>query len=330
VGYVKAAIQKKNPQSPLNLPVISVGGIMYIDRYEPDLNFIEQLKFREEAKLNETFKKVFLPKYNLSQHILSEAKTRYNPNINEENHCVWECYGLTGSGKSNAMQAAIIAIHPSFKVSNIYFHNQQILDAMPDMERPDFIIRDENIEYAQYGSGSTRIRTQLEAITQTLRKRSISFVFIGTEPCGLTTTQYIFRAIDKDRKRRITRFAVIDPQSQNYLGAIYIKVMDEKDAFWITYNQRKEDFMQQIINMDFSQGKPKYQTLIDALIQELNIHIYTTKKERKVYISQRFSNLTSKEIEDLSTMLEIQLRQKSEEQNGEDTELNGAASNGKG
>jgi hypothetical protein len=296
-----------------------------VNKYNPDLSPIQILKMREELRANESFKKIF--KLDITEPILDEARKRYNPLHNEENHCVYECYGLTGEGKSISMISLARTIHPSLTVNNIFFHNQQVLDALPDMKRPDFIIRDENIDFAQFGSGSGRIKMQLEAITQTLRKRSISFIFVGTAPIGLSTTQYIFRAIDKDRKQRLTRFAVIDPQTQNYLGAIYINVMKETDPLWLLYNQRKEEFMQNIINMDFTHGKPQYQVIIDALLKELNIHIYQKKKERKLYISQRYSNLTKAEIEEISTMLEIQLREKNEKEQDETEDDDGNQDN---
>jgi hypothetical protein len=283
--------------------------------YEPDLTDIDKLKLMEELNSDDSFINIF--KKNITKDIIKEAKDRYNPHINEENHVVWERYGLTGSGKSIGMMSLTEEIHPTLKVDNIFFHNQQILEALPKLKRPDFIIRDENVDFAQYGSGSNRIKMQLEAITQTLRKRCISFIFISTQPANFSTTQYIFRAIDKDRKRRITRFGVKDPITNKYLGAVYVKVMPEENPFWKLYTQHKEEFMQKIIEMDFTQGKPQYQKLIDILMQELNIHIYKSKKERKSYISQRFTNLTRAELEEISTMYEIQLREKQLTDNAE-------------
>jgi hypothetical protein len=103
-----------------------------------------------------------------------------------------------------------------------------------------------------------------------------------------------------------------------------LKVMEETDPFWITYNTKKDEFMDTIINMDFSKGKPRYQKIIEDLLSELNIHIYKTKKERKVYIRQRYSNLTNTEVEEISTLLEITLRNDDAEElrpNGEESDV---------
>lgn len=280
--------------------------------YTPDLTEIERRKLRLEMEADENFKRIFKGsnkrKWDITEEVIQEARTRYNPAINEENHCVWEVYGLTGTGKSNALISLVRKIHPTLKVESIYFHDEQILTALPSLQRPDWVIRDENIGGANYGSGSNRIRTQLSAVTQTLRKRCIGFTFIGTEPAQLDTTQYIFRSIDKDRRLRMTRFAVKDPQSGFYLGFVYLKVMDENDPFWIEYNKRKEKFMQSIIMQDYTAGKPQYQTYIDVILKEMDITKYRKKAERKLFIQQKFTNLTKGEVGELSTMLEMQLR----------------------
>jgi hypothetical protein len=279
-----------------------------MQKYHPDLTPIQALKLKMEMQADPTFKRIFSPKFDITPHIQKEAQTRYNPQINEENHNVWECYGLTGDGKSNGMLSLVRMIHPILKVENVFFHDEEILEVLPNLKRPDWIVRDENIGGAHYGSGSNRIKSQLEAVTQTLRKRCIGFTFIGTQPAELTTTQYIFRAIDKDRQQRITRFGVKDPLSNVWLGAIYIKVMDETDSFWVEYNARKERFMQSIIDLDFSAGKPQYQKLIDIILKDMDITKYSKKAERKLFISQRFTHLTKGEVGELAVMLEMQLR----------------------
>ena len=164
------------------------------------------------------------------------------------------------------------------------------------------------MELAQYGVGSTRIKMQLDIAAQTLRKKGIGFIFVGVDELNLSAAQYYFEAIDMDMKRRITRFAVKDPQMKRYLGAIYIPVMQETDPFWMTYQHNKEEFMDSIINMDFSKGKPKYQEMIDNIMEKIDLNIYSKKKERKLFIRQHYSNMTNAEIDELSTMLEIQLK----------------------
>jgi hypothetical protein len=288
-------------------------------KYKPDLTPIDILKYKEKIKTSEDFKKVF--KINLTEHILKEIRDKYNPQVDFENHFVGVCYGGTGKGKSIGMLSLCKTINPYLKVDNIFFHNQQIIDAMPEMERPDIILRDENIDFAQFGSGSYRIKAQLEAITQTLRKRGISFIFISVSPFELDSAHYYFEVLDMDKKKRITRFGVIDPATKKYLGAFYQKVISDKDPLFLKYTERKEEFMQTILDMDFTKGKPVYQKLIDMILQELNIHTYITKKERKLYIQQRFSNMTKSEIEELSTMLELQLREKEKKTEKEESNI---------
>lgn len=151
-------------------------------------------------------------------------------------------------------------------------------------------------------------------ITQTLRKRCISFTFISAPLTELETAQYYFKALDMDKTHRVTRFGVQDPLTKRYLGAFYQKVMEETDPFWMRYNEKKEEFMQAMIEQDFTAGKPVYQQIVEQLLMTLNPHIYTTKKERKMFIAESYKNLTRSEIEELATLLEIKLRERDDTQ----------------
>jgi len=265
-----------------------------------------------ELASDASFQNVF--KHNTTPEIRAEQKKRLNPEI-QENHNVICVYGLTGKGKSNSTIAMALEAYPNLKVDRIYFHNQQILDALKgEMNRPDWVIRDENVDFAQFGTGTMRIKSQLEAVTHTLRKRCISFTFVSAPFFRLETAQYYFRALDMDTKLRITRFGVQDPATLRYIGAFYQKVLPEDNAFWIEYNRRKEDFMQSIMSGDFSKGKPEHEKMITELLENMDLMVYTKKKERKLFIAQRFTNLTRGEIEDLATLLEIRLKAHNEEE----------------
>jgi hypothetical protein len=279
--------------------------------YNPKLNQIDMLIYRERLKENTNFDKVF--KHNLTDIIKEEASYKIQT-TDREHHFMIVVFGLTGKGKSTSTISLAYELFNDFKVDRIAFHNQQIIDMLSRLNMPDFVIRDENIEQSQYGSGSQRMKTQLEAATNTLRKRRISFIFIGVDKFELSAAQYYFQALDMDEKQRITRFAVIDPYTKNYLGAFYQKVLPDQHPLIKEYLVKKDQFMQSIIDMDYSKGKPVYQEIIDHLIKECDLNIYKTKKERRIFIKQKYSNLTNGETEELSTMFEIQLRNK-EEQN---------------
>lgn len=279
--------------------------------YTPDLNKLDTLKYQMELKTEKSFINVF--KNNCTADIDADLKKRTNAEV-QENHNVICMYGLTGKGKSISGFSQIRKIFPDFKVNRIYFHNQEILSALnSEMQRPDWIVRDENIDFAQFGSGTNRIKSQLEAMTHTLRKRCISFTFISAPLFKLETAQYYFRALDMDRKLRITRFGVQDPLTFKYIGGYYQKVMQENDPFWMEYNRRKEEFMQSIMSGDYSKGKPEHEKMIDLILEEMDIGVYCKKKERKLFIASKFTNLTRGEIEDLSTLLEIRLKGMNEE-----------------
>jgi hypothetical protein len=287
-GSVKKKIQKTN-----------------LRRYNPNLTPVDIEKYRQRLEDGSNFKAIF--KNNLTEAIDAEVRDKLN-RTDKEHHFMAVVYGLTGKGKSTTMLSFILKHHPTFKVDRICFHNQQILDILPDCGSPDFVMRDENVEDSQFGSGSTRVKMQLEAATQTLRKRRISFVFIGVDPFPLSAAQYYFEALDMDESQRITRFGVLDPITRKFLGAYYQKVLPDTHPLIALYNEKKDNFMRSIQEQDYSKGKPKYQEMLDKIWPELDLNIFTTKKERRLFIKQKYSNLTNAELDELAIMLEIQLR----------------------
>jgi hypothetical protein len=288
--------------------------------YKPTLTKVDILRYNMECNKDESFKNVFNPSLNLTKQIDEEMTKKCDMNV-QENHNVICIYGLTGKGKSISGICIAKKIFPELKVSNICFHNQEILEALKNVRKPDWIIRDENLEGATFGGGAFRIKAQLEVVTQTLRKKCISFTFISAPLFKLETAQYYFRALDMDRHSRITRFGVQDPMTMRYIGSYYIKVMSELDPFWIEYNRRKEEFMESVMSGDYTKAKPEILKLAEKVANEIDLNIYQTKRERKVYITQLYSNLTRGEIENLATLVEIYLRKANGEiENDDDIE----------
>jgi len=286
--------------------------------YKPTLNQVDKLRYDMECNKDSSFKNVFDPNLNLTNHINEEMIRKCDMNV-QENHNVICIYGLTGKGKSNSGISVAKKVFPDLKVNNICFHNQEILEVLKSARKPDWIIRDENLEGATFGGGAYRIKAQLEVVTQTLRKKCISFTFISAPFFPLDTAQYYFRALDMDKHNRITRFGVQDPMTLKYLGSYYVRVMSELDPFWIAYNQRKEEFMESLMSGDYTKAKPEILKLAQKAAEDMDLNLYQTKKERKVFLSQAYSSLTRGEIENLATLVEIMLR-KTDEESDDDIE----------
>ena len=120
-------------------------------------------------------------------------------------------------------------------------------------------------------------------------------------------TKYYLEIIDRDIEKRITRVGVIDVHSKQFLGAIYVKVLDEDDPLMIQYEKKKDQFIDNMKAGDLQKAKQDFKALAKKLYDEIDTEIFKTKKQRTTYIMSKFANYTTKEIDIISTFLEILL-----------------------
>ena len=116
--------------------------------------------------------------------------------------------------------------------------------------------------------------------------------------------KYILTPVDMDVENRITRVGIMDVSTKQYMGALYIKVLDESDKDWIEYNKVKDKFIDDL-REGKADSKTNYKDLAKQIYEKIDLEIYKTKKKREVVIISEHPNLTNKEISIIGTYLDM-------------------------
>lgn len=281
--------------------------------------YMDKLRLRLIA--DRTFVRVFA--IDLTDKFISEMKDIVNPNFLHEMNSIWSVSGLSGTGKSLLVMSLCKMLVPErFSYKNFCFYDAQILEKAKEIPRDSFIIRDEGVDKAIYGVGSQRTSRQLQVLVETARKYGLNIVFIEPEFRVNEITKYYIETVDIDYENRITRCAVKDPVTMQYLGAIYVPVLPEKDKDWIKYNEVKDKFIDDMREGKLVGAKEDYKAIAKDLAEKINVDIFAKKNERLAFIQSELPTMTNAEIKIIHTFVEIILKgsgwalEKKEEDNG--------------
>lgn len=256
-----------------------------------------------------TFKRVLMR--DCTDKFISSMKKVVDPNHLHEMNSIWSMSGLTGTGKSIAVMSLLKLIVPSrFSYKNFCFFDEEILELAKEVPRDSFIVRDEGTQKGVFGVGSTRQSAMLSLITEVSRKRGLSLCFIEPTEKPNDIVKWYLETIDMDIENRITRVALKEPRTMQYVGAIYVPVLPESDPDWINYNLRKDKFIEDTTEGKMTGAKSDPLSLAKQIFEEVDTELYRTKKERKAFTIQKYPTYTSGEIELILTHLEILIRQK--------------------
>lgn len=226
-----------------------------------------------------------------------------NPKVRNEENTIWNVRGDSGSGKSLMTISLAKKYTPkTFTYKNVVFYDQHILDIAKDMQRDSFAIRDEAVKV--FGVGSTRIATDLVTLSETCRKFGINLAFLSPSEREIPVSKWILDVVDKDITNRITRVALKDPATDRYLGAVYVKALDNDDYDWVMYNKAKDDFIDSIKDGKRA-GKSDFRSIAKEMYKKIDENTFRTMKQRLAYLKAELNALTSAEIEIVATFLEI-------------------------
>jgi len=274
--------------------------------YEPYKDNLYIIKMHERLKANRSFKMVF--KRDLTELIYDDLKNISDPNHNFTTNTVINVSGLTGSSKSMSVISLGLRIFKNFSWKNMFFYDEQILQNAGNIPPNSFIVRDENPQKAIYGIGSARTTAQIRVLAETCRKYGLNLCFIEPEFVQSGVAKLILETVDMDIKRRITRLAVRDTHTLQYIGAMYIDVVSEKNEDWIRYNEVKDKFIDDMRLGRMSGSKASPSELAQGIIEEIDFEIYKTKKEVKAFIIDKYPNYTSGEIDLIATNVWILMK----------------------
>lgn len=218
------------------------------------------------------------------------------------------------SGKSICIMSLGKLCFPHFSYKNMFFFDQEILDKAQEFPQNTLIVRDENPAKGIYGVGSQRISSQIGVMAETCRKAGLNLGFVEPDFIQSGITKIILETVDMDINRRITRVAVRDTKTLQYMGALYLNVLDEDDEDWLKYNEVKDKFIEKIKQGKYQGAKLDYDSLIKKCMKEMDMKLYAKKKERKAWLNVNYPALTSGEIDQILTMIEIELKKNAQKE----------------
>lgn len=279
--------------------------------YKPirDGMFIHKLKvriFREPSYIN-------CFKINITKDFFETLYNLFDENVDAfTSNTIIQISGLSGTGKSiGAMSLAKITC-PTFSEKYMYFFDQQIIDSSKTIPPKNYAIRDENSGKAIYGQGSNRLSSQIKVIADSCRKFGLSLIFIEPEFKLNSVAKWYLETIDMGNidGKRFVRMGVKEPSTLMFIGCVFIPVVDENDKDWVDYNNRKDFYIDNVMSGEFKGSKIDLKDEADKILEEIDEEIYRTYKEKMFYITEKYPNLTTGELQSIMIALKIRQNEK--------------------
>jgi hypothetical protein len=259
---------------------------------------------------NLSFRRVFMARFNRTNQFISDMQDVVNPQHKFTENTIWVMSGETGSSKSSSVMSLIRIILRKRGVWQLFcFTDKQMLDLADEVGDNSFLVRDEDIQGAIRGEGSARTAMQLQVLLETCRVRGISAVFIAPQEQMLGIAKYYLETVDMDLQNRITRLALKDAKTMQYIGAVYVPILKSSDNDWIQYSRMKDEFTKRMRAGEIDDTKNDYNACVAKVMQHEDFEERRTKAERKILVQQCFPNFTIGEIKTIATLLEIRMRQ---------------------
>lgn len=213
------------------------------------------------------------------------------------------------TGKSLMFMSLVKLIIPDrFNHENFCFTDKQILEQAENLPKNSFVVRDEGTGKAIYGEGSMRTANQFQLLVETCRKYGLNVGLIEPSFVKYDIAKYYLETVDMDLHARITRVAVREPETLQYIGAIYVPVLPESDPDWIAYNVRKDEFIENMMQGTIADAKMDYEKIVKQLVAECDTEAYKNKGERLSFVKQKYPHFTLGEIKTIASLFEVQLR----------------------
>lgn len=303
ISFIKWVWKTHKGQKDIKMK-INLSGREY--EYVPYKDNLYKYKMLLRIRENVSFRNVF--RYDLTNPLMKDLKNIANPKHLFTQNFVINLSGDTGSAKSSCILSLGLEVFSNFSYKNIFFFDQQILDNVKKFPENTLLVRDENPAKSIFGLGSMRTTSQLSLLAETCRKAGLNLAFIEPSFTQHDVAKYILETVDMDIEHRITRLAIRDTRTLNYMGAIYIQIINENNKEWIKYNEVKDKFIEDIKSGKLSDAKLDYEGIATKLLKKIDTDLYKNKKERKAYIITKFPSYTSGEIDMISTLLEVEIR----------------------
>lgn len=277
------------------------------------LSPMQEESFKIRIEKDQTFKRCFTK--DLTKAFHEELKQRANSKI--ENHVVIVVFGQTGSGKTSDAWGIASIYDPYFDADSICFTTDKIIEKVEQHKGKHLYMRDETPK--KFGSGSYREEARLATIAQTMRKAQLSLILIRPEFMYFPGAHFYVEALQMGENYE-NRLGIYDPDLRAYLGFVRIKVPKQTDKEWLRYQQAKIEFLEKVKGDDF--GVLDVQNIAKKMLEDESIEEYKGLKQLKIFVKTKARNLTSGEVDEITTELHrlLKIRHASQEQQEEEQE----------
>ena len=254
--------------------------------YKPYKENLYTYKMALRIQENRSFKRVF--KVDLTRAIMSDLRNIANPNHLFTMNTIINLSGGTGEGKSTSIISLSKEIFNDFTYKNVFFFDQDILDNASNFPENTILIRDENPQKAIFGVGSSRTSAQIGVLAETCRAEGLNLAFVEPNFIQTDITKLILETVDMDIEKRITRLAVRDTRSLQYMGALYINILPDDDEDIKGYFKKKKKFTTDMKSSKMVGAKTNPRDIAMEILNEIDFDIYSSKKEIRNYKIQDF------------------------------------------
>lgn len=264
----------------------------------------QELMFRERINQDPSFLNCFKESRNLTKFWYDEIQERLNGDLHH--HIVLYITGYTGTFKSSVAIELGTKFNPNFTAESVVFDNQALLNLASISKPKDWFIRDESP--FEFGVGSWRIEKQVQMLSETLRQRQNSLIFISPTERSVLACHYILETLDVSEDNKFVRVGLIDPKTRKYIGFVLVEIHWNNPA-WLEYQKRKDLFTEQVSKMDFAEANIDEDA--DRILADKGLMECKNKKELIVLSKNIFkSGRTGTELDYITTRVIQLLRQK--------------------
>lgn len=277
--------------------------------YQPTKDHLYMDRLELKLRKNPSFKKVLMKSRDRTKEFFQDLANIANPNHLFTQNTIISISGLSGTGKSTIAISIGKIIFKNFTYRNIFFYDEAINQNARHFGKNSLVIRDENPMKGIYGIGANRITDQFFVMAETCRKHGLNLIMIEPSFRPTPITKIYLETFDMDTTNRITRCAMRDGDTMEYIGGLYIPVLPEDDPDWIAYNKEKDKFIQGVLNREIKGAKLDYRTIGEELADEIDLEVYNRKKKQRAFIMEKYPTLSLGEIDLILTFMEIRLQQ---------------------
>jgi hypothetical protein len=260
--------------------------------------------FKERINQDPSFLNCFREARNLTKYWFEEIEERLSGELHH--HIVLYITGYTGTFKSSVAIELMQKFNPTATAESVVFDNQALLNLASESKPKDWFIRDESP--FEFGVGSWRIEKQVQILSETLRQRQNSLIFISPTERSVLACHYILETLDVSEDNKYVRVGLMDPKTHRYIGFVLVEI-HWNNPIWEQYQKRKDLFLDQVTKMDF--GESNVDEDAERILADKGLTECKNKKELIVLAKSIFKSArTGTELDYITTRVIQILRQK--------------------